>query len=471
MFLLPKLEILQQTESVIRKFKGLNTHSVIDEAELADCANISTSELPALTVCNPWESVKMVDAQENIALTVCGQSMLEIYKGAPHRLIRYRILPNGTESSVGIMLEVGAELLGVSEFRGELVIFFRKENQYFLHTYKNDNVVAQNIELIDLFLNSSPCFGGLIAFGKRLLILQNDQIHISYQSDLTKWTEYLVDNQIKPTVAQNITLEEGGDFIGGICYKGKPIIFKQRSMYGLYNNYALFYLSKIADVGCINPKSIAECNGTLYFLSEQGLMAYSGGLPKLVSKECPELSVAVCSSTACADGRYYYIGNYFYDTAESVWGKMRADSSVDSNCYFNGTVYYLQPKTQNGTEMEQISRYDPRHFNSELEPDEWYFVTKRFHEDNPYQKQLSKLYIRAEPQQPADIKVWISTDDSEWKELYSAHLTQAGRQKILLRVPPCESCRFKVSGSGKVTIPYIKRIYRFIPDEKVHPFQ
>ena len=131
MFLLPKLELLQQTESVIRKFKGLNTHAVIDDAELADCANISTSELPALTVCNPWEPVKAVSAQNAVSLVVCGHSLLEIYKGTSSGyIVRHQLQPDGTESTGTIMLTAGVELLGISEFRGQLVIFFRKEKQY-----------------------------------------------------------------------------------------------------------------------------------------------------------------------------------------------------------------------------------------------------------------------------------------------------------------------------------------------------
>ncbi len=471
MFLLPKLEVLQQTESVIRKFKGLNTHSVIDEAELADCANISTGELPALTVCNPWETIRTVIPSVDFDYVTCGQLMLEINKGIPWQIIRHRLLPDGTESTDTIMLTLGSEVLGAAEFSDSMVLLIKKENQYFLEIYKNDSTVAQNIELKDLFTNDSPSFGGILTFGRRMLILQNGEIHISYVADLTKWTEYLVNNQISPNAAQNISTKDGGDFVGAANFKNRPVLFKRDAMYELYNSYNPYDLSKVADVGCINPRSIAECGGVLYFLSEQGLMAYSSGMPKLVSRECPELAEAVVGSSACADSRCYYIGNYFYDTVEGVWGKIRSGSGVDSKCYFNGCVYYLWESEEDGAATKYVSRYDSRHFDSELEPAEWYFVTKLFHEDNPAQKQLSKLYIRVEPQQAADIKVWISADESDWKQLYTGHLTESGKQKILLRVPPCESCRFKISGKGKVTIPYIKRIYRIIPDGKVHPFQ
>ena len=471
MFLLPKLEILQQTESVIRRFKGLNTHSVIDEAELADCANISTGELPALTVCNPWETIKAVAPSVNFDYVTCGQVMLEINKGVPWQITRHRLLADGTESTDTITLALGSEVLGMDEFSDELVLLIKKENQYFLEIYKNDSTVAQNVELNDLFTNDSPSIGGILTFCRRMLILQNGEIHISYVDDLTKWTEYLVNDQISPIAAQNISTKYDGDFVGAANFKNRPVLFKRGSMYELYNTYNPYDLSKVADVGCINPRSIVECSGVLYFLSEQGLMAYSSGMPKLVSRECPELAEAVGSSSACADSRHYYIGNYFYDTIEGVWGKIRSSSGVDSKCYFDGCVYYLWQSEADGVTTRYVSRYDPCRFDSELEPDEWYFVTKLFHEDSPNQKQLSKLYIRVEPQQAADIKVWISVDESDWKQLYAGYLTESGKQKILLRVPPCESCRFKIGGKGKVTVPYIKRIYRVIPDGKVHPFQ
>ncbi len=469
MFLLPKLEVLQQDEAVIRRFGGLNTHAVIEDGELADCANISTEELPALTVCNPWEPIKTVAPKENVTLIACGQTMVELYRGSPNRLIRHRILPNGAESTNTITPAVGAELLEVSEFREQPVVLLRQAGQYLLYVYNDDGTLAQSAELTALFDGTSPTFLGLFPFGKRMVLIQDDKLHISFHDDLTRWQDYLINFEQVPTAAQQISIGEGGDFTGGIRYNNKLIVFKSGSLYELYGTSVPFSFFKIADIGCINRKSIASCNGVLYFLSEHGVMAYNGGLPKLVSADCPSLADEVCDSTAGSDGRYYYIGSYYYDTQEGVWGKMRA-TAVNSVCYFNGAVYYLQRKSIDGVQRDQISRYHPRRFDSTLEPEEWFFVTKRFQEEHSHQKQLSKLYICVEPQQPVDINIWISTDDSEWKQLYTAHLTQAGRQKILLRVPPCESYQFKISGKGKVTIPYIKRLYRLIPDGKLHPF-
>ena len=47
--LLPKLTVLGQTTKTLDDWKGLNCRASIAEEELADCANISTEELPALT--------------------------------------------------------------------------------------------------------------------------------------------------------------------------------------------------------------------------------------------------------------------------------------------------------------------------------------------------------------------------------------------------------------------------------------
>lgn len=44
-------------------------------------------------------------------------------------------------------------------------------------------------------------------------------------------------------------------------------------MYLLYQEKKPFELVKAADIGCINPRTAAVCNGVLYFLSEGGVMA------------------------------------------------------------------------------------------------------------------------------------------------------------------------------------------------------
>lgn len=60
-------------------------------------------------------------------------------------------------------------------------------------------------------------------------------------------------------------------------------------------------------------------------------------------RRCPGLADKLSGSTACSDGRYYYIGNYVYDTENQQWSKIRTEQSgveLSSKGWFNGKVYY-----------------------------------------------------------------------------------------------------------------------------------
>ena len=190
-------------------------------------------------------------------------------------------------------------------------------------------------------------------------------------------------------------------------------------------------------------------------------MAYTGGLPQLVSGNCPDLADKLSDSTACSDGRYYYIGNYVYDTENQQWSKIRAEQSgvaLSSKGCFNGKVYYLKKA---GGAYETYT-YQPNQFDSTSTPTEWFFKTKLFLADSQKKKLFTRLVLRVEPMQSTSLTVFVSADGGAFSSVYTGTVTQAKAVEIPLRIPPCESLQVKVGGVGKTAVTYLKYSYRVL---------
>ena len=459
--LLPKLTVLGQTTKTLGDWKGLNCRAAIAEEELADCANISTEELPALTVCNPWTLYRS-SGQTTGTADIIGldNSLLEVLPESPCRIIRHHWTDALTEQISEIQLNTGDLFLYAAEFQGGLVLMVKNGTSTRLVYYKQDGTV-QTSDITELLSGLSGEPQGLYANSRRLFILQNDYIHISYDREIENWQVYLINNSVAPVCAQLMDMNVGGRFTAGVDYKSNMLMFKRGVMYGIFNKSAPFYIAKIADVGCINPRSIAICRGTLYFLSQEGIMAYTGGLPQLVSGNCPDLADKLSDSTACSDGRYYYIGNYVYDTENQQWSKIRAEQSgvaLSSKGCFNGKVYYL--KKAGGSYETYI--YQPNQFDSTSTPTEWFFKTKLFLADSQKKKLFTRLVLRVEPMQSTSLTVFVSADGGAFSSVYTGTVTQAKAVEIPLRIPPCESLQVKVSGVGKTAVTYLKYSYRVL---------
>ncbi len=459
--LLPKLTPLKQTTKLLSDWKGLSYRAAMTEEELTDCANISTEELPALTVYNPWSlyrsSGQTTDTADILSLENC---LLEILPTSPCRIIRHYLNDALTEQTAEIRLNTGDRFLYAAEFLGGLVLMVKNGTATRLIHYKQDGTV-QNSDITELLSGLSGNPQGLYAGSRRLFILQDDYIHIGYDKAIDNWQVYLLNNNLSPVCAQLMDMHMGGRFTAGVNYKSNMLMFKQGAMYGIFNNASPFYIAKIADVGCINPRSIAICRGTLYFLSQDGVMAYTGGLPQLVSSNCPGLADKLVDSSACADGRFYYIGNYVYDTDNQQWSKIRAEQSgvtLTVKGRFNGKVYYL--KKENG--VYQTYTYRPELFQATLTPGEWFFKTVPFSGGSHKKKQFTRLVLRIKPMQSTSLNLSVSTDGGSFSSVYSGTLTQTKSVEIPLRLPPCETLQLKVSGVGKATVFFLKYSYRIL---------
>ncbi len=478
MYQLPKLNIPKQKTETIAEFKGLNERAAIADNELADCYNISLENSPALSVrdgyeeavfeYNPISLQARILVRKNLMVTDYTENGLHkvyFYYYANSQIYYHPIYVQEEEDDF--------TLLGVELFNNDPVILFVmgavNEQKVLIRRYSNFEpeyemgIEGEEYDITSLFA-PEPCnfqplidgFGGFLSFGSRMIIAEGALLHISYFNALDKWTVYNEDGTENDKCAKTIEVLDDGNYTGCVNYRDYPIFFKENSMYILYGEYtSAFDLGRIDAIGCTGGESIAICNGALYFLSKLGVMEYTGGTPKLISRDIKLNPRGYYPPYACADNRFYYISDYVYDTYTKTWSKVKLPVT-------NGAVRPVCCYSRGGRDQIYIQTDDSTYIEVINAPADWSFATKHFHEYQAGKKIISRLVVGFENVSLSELKIEVSLDKGEFKAVYTWDGSTDFVKEVPVILPPCDYFQLRVSGTGKVYVHYIKRIYRVL---------
>lgn len=486
MYFLPKLQIPKQKIDTIAKFKGLNECVVIEDGELSDCFNISTKELPALNAVDGYSyflegpvpnGICRAHADSNVMITKNNES------GLGSVVYQCFVTTPSRDYEVKIKQDAPFQVINY-DFWGEKLAILAVEqnpNKLYIHLYdisyehRNDTKPTESYEITELVDSDFSHIVGIIAFGDRMILLERTIVHISYMNDLSKWTVFSEEGQYSAKAAQAIEILDDGNFTAGTNYRDYPIFFKKSSMYILYNEYNPFTVSRIDNVGCTSPDTLAECNGALYFLSDTGVMEYTGGTPRLISQDVDiqgDTDLNVDFHFACADNRFYYIDNYIYDTYERVWSKQRhlenytdEDGSINyrilPQCFFRNRIYITESRQTTGF-GESPSHAETLYYFDADKLSDWSFTTKQFHEYQAGKKIVSKIAVGFEKDNATALKIELRLDKKPFQTVYTWNGTTDFMKEVPVILPPCDYFQLRISGTGKLIVHYIKRMYRIL---------
>jgi len=271
---------------------------------------------------------------------------------------------------------------------------------------------------------------------------------------LSKLGEYNIfyDYSGESTDSYSVQVADEGEFSGCISYNDILVVFKNYCMYGLYGDIpADFQLLKISsDIGCTDCNSISECNGKLYFLSQNGFYKYSGGKPVCISRK---LGKKFKSAKSCSDGRRYYALTedfsgkrelFVYDTDFELWYSL---SFLPNDIFCHNGELYL------------VYDYEIKKINCDMNG-EWNIESGNLSDDLFYDRAVTEIYVRVRIfDDDTFINSYTAADDKEFKP----HITVSGKGfkefYIPVRFEEGKSFRYKLEGSGKCVITDIKRIY------------
>ena len=186
-------------------------------------------------------------------------------------------------------------------------------------------VLVQNITIE----KSIPDFVDICTFENRIWGITKDTIHTSKLGDPSEWNDFSVDSYgTLPSSCFKTGVETDRSFTAITAFGRNILAFKEDCIHKVYGSQPDEYTVKTIECCGVEEgakETLAIVGGVLYYKGKDGIYAYNGGLPKLISHELSlENTKALYGG---GDDRYYYISvikneteyMYVFDTYYGIW--------------------------------------------------------------------------------------------------------------------------------------------------------
>lgn len=244
-----------------------------------------------------------------------------------------------------------------------------------------------------------------------------------------------------------IDVGSDGPFTGCIAFGSHVCFFKENTLHKLYgskpSNFQIV-TSQVYGVQAGSERSMCIINETLYYKGVQGVYAYTGGVPELVSEKLGGRRYT--DACAASDGSRYYICMkdetwhlFAYDVAKNIWVHEDNLECVDMTAH-EGHVYLL---AAGGT----LYKIDSAAGKSDIE---WSVTFCPFNETVNDRKGYSRFHLRLELAAGA----WMQADikrntDARWQTVYTTRDHRSKTLTVPILPARCDSVEIRLSGRGE----------------------
>lgn len=297
---------------------------------------------------------------------------------------------------------------------------------------------------------SVPDMDFLCANENRLWGCKGDAIYASKLGDPYNWNVF----DGLSTDAWFVETGSPGNFTGCISFRGYPVFFKEEQIYKVYGSKpSNFQVMSSATLGVQagSARSLAVAGETLFYLSRAGIMAYSGGIPAVIS--APLGTERFCNAVGGSDGLKYYISVeredgggalFVWDTQTSLWHREDELRCMQMACRDglyalaeDGTLLLLGTpfKVPEGAEEEPA-------FESTVEFGD--FDWGSFHS-----KYLTRLRLRFETEAGVTVAVAVEYDSSGiWETKETATAPRKRSWHLPMSIRRCDHYRVRLTADG-----------------------
>ncbi|MDT3366891.1 MAG: hypothetical protein LIQ26_06440 [Bacteroidota bacterium] len=396
------------------------------------------------------------------------------YEGQP-ALGNTLVLPGADLSvfNVGDAVKISGVTLDdiTAVIRGKTTVTSNPALVFYENTFSSGTVLYQSVTV----KRAVPALDFICQDENRLWGCSNadNTIYASKIGDPTNWEVY----DGLSTDSYAIDVGSAGPFTACCSYQGYPTFFKEDHVYKIYGTMPSNYqLSDTMTLG-VEPgsaHSLAVAGETLFYKARPGIMAYTGGAPKLVSEVFGEEGRSYFNAVGGSDGMKYYVSVmkpdieaqqvvpilFVYDTRYGVWHK-EDDTKAVALVYKDGWMYCMaETETGSGKQMvlngeELVAEGGIPPFTGALESSFASFVEfGDFVAEDPNKKGLSKIQFRCSTGSNIPIIFSISYDGGEYETIYQSapHTqyidTQGKKRSFYLPLTPhrCDNYRLKITG-------------------------
>ena len=242
------------------------------------------------------------------------------------------------------------------------------------------------------------------------------------------------------------TTGTSGAFTACTMYLGYPMFFKENQICKIYgSNAENFQTSLSATVGVKegSHKSLAIAGEVLYYLSTNGLTAYTGGLPESIS--APFGSVKYKSCISGTDGRRLYLSMerengthelFCLDTESGLLHKEDSSSVLSWTCHL-GVLYGMGTTTK-------VYNADTGEGCPESVVEFGDFM-----EQTMNRKSTTRLQMRIRLDEGAMLRVYVMyNSDGEWRPVKTFYATKKMSFQYPVKLKRCDHYRIKLEALG-----------------------
>lgn len=476
-------------------FKGLNLGEGWQDGEMSDCRNLSSMKAPCVTqryarvMDTAYPEATTVAVKEGLVVIAPpliyynGKSFGDLTAGKKHTAVvgnyvcifpdkKYFNVETEEYGSMDETLVTGdfevtftdstiTLVTGEFPFRvGDAIrisgctnnpennktIIIRDVHENVITVYENTLTAGDEPNAIT-FAREVPDMDVICECNYRLWGAKGDTIYASKYSDPLNFNHF--DGQTGDSYAIQVSSE--GEFTGAIQYSTHVCFFKEHCLHKMYgskpSNFQIV-TSQIHGVQAGSERSLVNVNETLMYKGINGVYAYTGGVPELVS----ECFGTVKFSEACAtsDGERYYISMrnadtwylMTYDALRNIW--LREDDLHCTDMAFHDGYVWLLDADGN------LWKVDPDADRSDIE---WSMTLCPFNETMNERKGFSKFSLRLELAAGAWLKMEIKRDNAtKWQTVYTTHNERARTINVPILPERCDSVEIRISGKGECLI-------------------
>lgn len=282
---------------------------------------------------------------------------------------------------------------------------------------------------------------------------KDNTIYVSALGDPTNFYDYSGDSG-----SFAVAVGSEGDFTGICDYGNAVLCWKERTLHKVLGDYPSNYQTatyRFSGVRAGAHKSLANVNETLFFLGVDGVYAYTGNKPSLISRALG--ADVLKDGVGGTDGRAYYLsvrnGEAWellaYDTHTGLWSRSDEVQVVDF-CRVGDDVKFLS-----GDTVYTIGGGE--------ESVEWEAVFVPMYETLEGGKQYNRLIFRVEVPKDGWLAADVRFDGGRWTQV---GIVKGKSGSVSLPVPlrRCDKFEIRLRGKGDCAVLDMVREFRLRGD-------
>ncbi len=324
--------------------------------------------------------------------------------------------------------------------------------------YASADIFTASPELNITIERKSPFLDFICEKDNRLYGVNNSEktIYVSALGDPTNMYAY----EGVSTDSFAVAVGGEGNFTGCCKYAESVLFFKEDKIYKLVGSYPAEFALYSYDVDGLESgaeKSAVVINEVLYYKGRNGVFAYTGGIPSLISENFGEQISSLFDAVAGTDGVNYYLKMsndddmeriFCYNTRLGLWTLEEV----------TGDTYYGFVRTSDGLHLADDSGnvYQMNVLNGN---GDWMVQFVPFYETIEGKKTYSRLLMRAELPKGSYMIIEVRSDDGPWCEAGKIVGANKGIIPIRLPIARCDKFEIRLRGKGEFVLHDILREY------------